>query len=130
MAGHGSGVALAYEVARKVKNKSKMVVVSLDGLHPGDLQDQVETRCWSTIDQKEELLRARHYHVMKSCVNYREIRAANCSNSMCLHYVLINQKTPEVHISDDNHKVRGYEKLRPTLLWLDEFIKTEVTKKN
>lgn len=121
LAGHSSGVALVYDIAKKVLNKSKLKIVNLDGFHPNQLQEQFEIYCWSVVDNVQPLLRARNYHVMKSCNNYREVKTSGCPNSMCLHFVLVNANASVAKVTEENFKIKGYEKLKPALFWLDQF---------
>ena len=122
--GHSSGTAMAYDLARKVKNKSRIqAVLSLDGFHPQETQSIVNVQCWSASDSKLSSLRARNFHTMKSCDNFREVKAEKCTNSMCLHFILVNLNAAATKITDDNFKIKGYEKLVPALVWLDQFIK-------
>ncbi len=122
--GHSSGAAMAYELARKVRNKARIqAVLSLDGFHPEETQSIVNVQCWSATDAKDPNLRARNFHTMKSCDNFREVKAERCTNSMCLHFVLVNMNAAAAKVSDENFKSKGYEKLVPALVWLDQFMK-------
>jgi pimeloyl-ACP methyl ester carboxylesterase len=123
LVGHSSGAAMAYELARKIRNKSRIAaVLSLDGFHPEETQNLVNVQCWSASDSVDPKLRARNYHTMKSCNNFREVKAERCTNSMCLHFVLVNLNSAAAKVTNENFKTRGYEKLVPALVWLDQFI--------
>ncbi|MFN8847019.1 MAG: hypothetical protein ACK5V3_08610 [Bdellovibrionales bacterium] len=121
--GHSSGSALAYELARKIRNKSRIAaVLSLDGFHPEETQNITNVQCWSASDSVDIKLRARNFHTMKSCDNFREVKAERCTNSMCLHFILVNLNAAAAKVTNENFKTRGYEKLVPALVWLDQFI--------
>ncbi|MCC7404486.1 MAG: alpha/beta hydrolase [Bdellovibrionales bacterium] len=121
LAGHSSGAAITNEIARRVRDKSKIRLVALDGFVPHQIQSQVQTTCWSAIDVRTRL-EANNRGSMRNCQNYREMAANGCNNSWCLHFVLVNSSAGRVGVTHENFKARGYDDVSPNLMWLNEFL--------
>jgi hypothetical protein len=117
LAGHSSGSALTNEIAKRVKTKSKIKLVVLDGFAPTEVPQQVEVTCWSAMNPNTGL-KSMNTESMKSCSDYREIKSVNCRTQQCLHFSIINSAVPP-GLSDLS---RGYENLNPNLQWLDKFL--------
>lgn len=117
LAGHSSGSAVTNEVAKRVKTKSKIKLVVLDGFAPNEVPKEVEVTCWSAMNPNTGL-KSMNTESMKSCSDYREIKSVNCRTKQCLHFSIVNS-TVAPSLSDLS---RGYENLNPNLQWLTDFI--------
>ena len=95
IAGHSSGAAVAENVARKVKNHSRMHLVLLDGYGHEGIQAKVRTTCWYASNGRAESLNA---GAMKNtCLPQSAKRrhlAVSSTSSMSLHYSLVNLNVP------------------------------------
>jgi len=123
LAGHSSGSALSNEIARKVKHKSKIELVVLDGYSSADILGLKNSFCWSSADADDAKKISLNMNSMKKCKNYFELKQKGCTNSMCLHFSLVNLNAAKVPVTSKNFKANGYDQLVPNLMWLDVFLK-------
>ncbi len=118
LAGHSSGSAIATEVARRVKSKSNLHLVILDGFYPDGISDEVDTSCWSARSA-DGPLKSINYAGMKQCSNFHELKVSGCRTEMCLHFALVNQKAPRLGITQSNYLATGFKDLKVFLAWFE-----------
>lgn len=121
LAGHSSGAAITNEIARRVRDKGKIRLVALDGYVPHGLQDQVYTTCWSAVNGQTKQS-AVNLASMRTCQNYYQMTTNACSDSWCLHFILVNNSAGRVGVNQQNFKSRGYDEVSPNLMWLNGFL--------
>jgi pimeloyl-ACP methyl ester carboxylesterase len=123
LAGHSSGAAVADAVALKVKEKSRIKLIVLDGFLP-DPTLLAQAVCWSATDDGAGTLHSLNFATTKTCPNFHVLRYGGCTNSMCLHFSLINAGARSAGITSSNFAATGYKDLSPTLAWVDEVLGT------
>lgn len=117
IAGHSSGAAVAENVARKVKNHSRMHLVLLDGYGHEGIQAKVRTTCWYASNGRLESLNA---GAMKNTCLARSAKkrhlAVNSVSAMSLHYSLVNLNVPSTIPGPHG----GYwNNCRPNTSWIE-----------
>lgn len=121
LSGHSSGSAVSNEVARRVRDKSKVSLVILDGFFPRNISNQVEKHCWFGVDASRGLL-SRNAEGMKACRKSHAVKSKGCRDSMCLHFSMVNSSAARLGINGGNYKLKGYQDLEPNLDWLEDFL--------
>lgn len=118
IAGHSSGAAVAENVARKVKNHSRMHLVLLDGFGHAGIQEKVRTTCWYASNGRAESLNASSMKgacLAKSAK--RKHLAVNSASAMSLHYSLVNLNVPST-LSGPHGAY--WNNCRPNTSWIEQ----------
>lgn len=119
LVGHSSGSLMAIEISKRVKDK-ELALVSIDGFAPTNLVPQhIPQTCWTAINGT---LRSYNYSTAMTCKNVYIYKDTKCTNSMCLHFELINLSSAALNITSQNFRKIGYADLKLNLIWLDPFI--------
>lgn len=120
LVGHSSGSAVAIEIAKRVKNPSRIKLLSLDGFTPRNLPRDVQTTCWSARGAERGGLVGLNRKYLRNCRNYKEYRPYQCRSQMALHYILINSNACRAGVNSQNYKTRAYDNLQVNLSFLSE----------
>lgn len=120
LSGHSSGSAVSNEVARRVREKSKIGLVVLDGFFPRNVSAEVKTHCWLAVDSQLGAV-SRNAKGMSACARSHAVKTEGCKDSMCQHFTVVNRSAPRVGVNGGNYKQKGYQDLEPMLEWLDDF---------
>ncbi len=130
LVGHSSGAAISNQIAKRIADKTKIKLVVLDGYVPHGLSTEVSWYCWSAVataapsgEITSTAKTARNTATMMLCPNYNQIKVSGCTDSMCLHFGLVNLNAAKVGVNSQNFKTKGYEQIQPNLVWLNMFFK-------
>ena len=113
--GHSSGCAIANSVDRKLKDHSRVVLVSLDGFVPDSKQRaRMNTQVWAAECQGRK---SRNYAGSKGVVGGRlkVYSATNCKTSWALHFSLVNAGANDAAVKSI---ATGYARCRANLIWM------------
>lgn len=117
IAGHSTGAATAENVARKVKNLSRMHLVLLDGYGHEGIQAKVRTTCWYASNGRAESPNASS--MKNTCLPQSQKKkhlAVNSVASYSLHYSLVNLNVPSSIAGPHG----GYwNNCRPNTAWME-----------
>ena len=115
--GHSSGAALSNQVAGLVRNPSQIELVNLDGFSPSAaLQKRVKSTCWYAQNQRAGLQSNNASSMRSNCQNSRSYEAPHCTTKWCLHFSLVNKRTPAGLGTD--FKANGYKTCSTNLDYL------------
>jgi hypothetical protein len=115
--GHSSGAALSNQVAQLVRNPSQIELVNLDGFAPSAaLQKRVKSTCWYAQNKRAGLLSNNASSMKSNCQNSRSYEAPHCQTKWCLHFSLVNKRTPAGLGTD--FKANGYNTCSTNLDYL------------
>ena len=119
--GHSSGCAIANAVDDKLKDHSKIALITLDGFVPDkDQRGRDSTKLWSAQCKNNDKLTAVHFATLSSVAgaNLQLYKPTDCNdqtNKWSLHFSLVNKSASTVKITDVS---QGYQKCQANLCWL------------
>lgn len=117
--GHSSGAAQAERLVRRVKEKSKVRLVLLEGFGSPANQRGVETTCWYAQNGKTEGMNASYMQNPANCLGQvRSYSAPWCNNSLCLHLSLVNRNV-RADLNRTNVFTDGLKNCQGNLEWLN-----------
>lgn len=116
IAGHSSGAAYANSVAAGVKNSDQIKLVDLDGYAPIGLQERLKNSvCWYAENGRGDYSKNAD-SMRENCRHVKVFRAPHCKTSWCLHFALVNQRTP-ANLVGKTFRAHGYDNCVTNLEW-------------
>ncbi|MFO0893193.1 MAG: hypothetical protein U0790_29150 [Isosphaeraceae bacterium] len=110
--GHSSGCAIANAVDNGLKDKSKLVLVSLDGFIPdGEQLKRSTTQVWAAICDG---VKSRNYHE-KLGSRLKVYQATDCKTGWALHFSVVNAAATDRLVPT---RQKGYLHCQANLVWL------------
>ncbi len=118
--GHSSGAAQAERLVHKVKEKSKVRLVLLEGFGSPANQRGVDTTCWYAENGEIEGMNASYMQNPANCLGQvKSYSAPWCKNSLCLHLSLVNRNV-RADLDRSNVFVEGLKSCSGNLEWLNQ----------
>ena len=110
--GHSSGCAIANAVDKGLKDKSKLVLVSLDGFIPdGEQLKRSSTQVWGAVCDG---VKSRNYHERLGS-RLKVYRATGCKTQWALHFSVVNAAATDKLVLT---RQKGYFQCQANLAWL------------
>lgn len=116
--GHSSGTSIANEVARLVKDPKQIELINLDGyIASADLQKRVKYSC-VFAEGRTGLLSMAVKYIKNSCTTIQKYADDHCDTQWCLHFSLVNKKSPS-NLGKDDFAKKGYDGCATNLDWFN-----------
>lgn len=119
VAGHSTGAVHAEHLVQKIRDKSRVRLVLLEGYGSPANQRGVETACWYAKNGKNLGFNAGSMRNRDVCAGgAKSFEAPWCNSEFCLHFSLVNKSAP-ASLTRSTFGRHGYDDCEGNRAWLE-----------